>query len=311
VAILPSNLAYELLNPPLTPGSGFQFGRGTRVHVTRAQFSAPEYRINDVPNNRADGISFGPDYLGGRLITFDINIKTRDGDTVNAHDLYSHMEQAWLTEDTYIGASRLVPDEVSELIMNRHGSTKIAYGRPRQCEPTTGAVDRGWIPVTAQFQMSSHKFYEYQWRQNSISIAPGNSGGFDFPLSFPLVTVSISTDEDIVIVGGNTETWMLNTITAPNGITAPEIEVVGYYKISTAPTFSLAPGETLDIDPRPWTRRIHKNGYENVAGEFTQQSRRIGMQTLPPGVHQIVLRGQDASGTASLTTRWRDATTTW
>lgn len=306
---LPPDLGYELVNPPLDFGEGFSFGRGTRVHVANASFSSPDITIQDQPEALGDGISFGRDYYRGRLITFDINIRTVPGGTPSAHDLYMAMEAAWFTEDTHVGASRLTPGEVSTLVMNRHGQSKIAVGRPRSIEPTTGRVNSGWIPVTASFQMRTHRFYSADWGQNDISIAPGGSGGIEFPLEFPLNTVGITAQEDIVEVGGNTETWMLSTIYGP--ISQPQIDVVGYYQITTDSTFSLGPFDYLDIDPRPWSRSILLNGTQNVAGRFTQDSRRISMQTLPPGTNQVVLRGTDPTGTARLVTRWRNAWTTW
>jgi hypothetical protein len=219
------------------------------------------------------------------------------------------MEQSWFTEDTYVGASRLTPGEISELVMNRHGTTKIAYGRPRRIEPTTGRVNSGWVPVTCDFQMVTHKFYSAEWGNNSISIAPAQAGGIEFPLEFPLSTVGVTYQQDVVIVGGNTETWMLSTVYGP--ISQPIIDVVGYYQIKTAPGFSLGPYDILEIDPRPWSRKCLVNGTKNVAGKFTQDSRRISMQTIPPGVNQVVLRGTDVTGTAKLETKWRDAWTTW
>lgn len=307
----PPDLGYELVNPPIVQGNGFKFGRGTRVHVAQATFGAPAMRTDDQPNARADGISFGRDYLGGRNLTFDINIKTRTRTELpDAHTLYSNMEQAWLTEDTYVGASRLTPGEVSELYMTRHGqATRIAYGRPRQIEPTTGRVDSGWIPVTASFQTITHKFYDAAWQQNSLSSAPSSDGKFDLPFIFPLNTLGITASADIVVVGGNTETWMLSKIWGP--ISGPKITVVDYYTIETTSDFSLMAGEYLELDPRPWARKILKNGVTNVAGKFTQASRRIGMQTLPPGTHQVYLSGIDPTGTARLDTLWRNAWTTW
>jgi hypothetical protein len=307
--ILPPDLGYELVNPPLDYGDGFSFGRGTKVYVAHADFGAPETTVQDQPNPLADGLSFGRDYLRGRTITFDINIRQVAGGVPSAHDIYSAMEASWLTEDTYVGASRLTPGEVSELVMNRHGTTKIAYGRPRSIVGTTGRVNAGWVPVTASFQTITHKFYSAEWGSNTIYSAPGGSGGIEFPLEFPLNTVAISAQEDVVLVGGNTETWMLSTIYGP--IAQPIIDVVSYYKIITSSDFSLGPYDWLEIDPRPWSRKMLKNGSINVAGKFTQDSRRISMQTIPPGTNQIVLRGTDPTGTAKLVTSWRDAWTTW
>ena len=308
--ILPPDLGYELVNPPNDIGAGFSFGRGTKVNVSHASFGAPEIETQDQPNARADGLAFGRDYFRGRLISFDINIRTPSSTSPSAHDLYSRMEAAWFTEDNSVGPSRLNPGAISQLVMNRHGQVKIAYGRPRRIEPTTGRVNSGWVPVTCDFQMLSHKFYSAGFGSNSINIAPGGvGGGFEFPLEFPMSNTVVTEAEDIVIVGGNTDTWMLSYIHGP--ITAPMIDVVGYYQIKTDPTFSLGPYDWLEIDPRPWARRISKNGNINVAGRFTQSSRRISLQTLPPGTHQIVLRGSDPTGTAYLTTSWQDAWTTW
>lgn len=310
MTILPPDLGYELVNPPLDLGAGFSFGRGTKVHVTKATFGSPELEIQDQPLARADGLAFGIDYIRGRLISFDVNIRTTPTATPSAHDLYSSMEAAWYTEDTYGSPSRLTPNQISQLVMNRHGLTKIAYGRPRRIEPTTGRVDSGWVPVTCDFQMISHKFYSAEWGNNTINIAPGTvGGGFEFPLEFPMSNTIVSEGEDIVRVGGNTDTWMMSYIHGP--ITAPAIDVVGYYQVKTSPDFNLGVYDYLEIDPRPWSRRIMKNGSINVAGKFTNDSRRVSMQTLPPGTHQIVLRGTDSTGTAYLSTSWRDAWTTW
>lgn len=312
MSTLPPDLGYELINPPLLNGFGFRFGRETYAHVSLATISSPERRTDNQPNPRADGISVGREYFGGRTITFDINIKVppgRESEQGSAHEIYTHMEQSWFTEDTYLGASRLTPGEVSQLVMNRHGHIKVAYGRPANCEPTTGRVNSGWIPVTASFEMITHKFYDQIWYQNDIGLVPAVTGGIEFPMEFPLGTVGISTTEDIVTVGGNTETWMLNTIYGP--ITTPIIDVVGYYQIQTKPGFTLGANDYLEIDPRPWQRKILLNGSIPVRGKFTQASRRISMQTLPPGNNQVVLRGTDPTGTARLVTRWQNAWTTW
>jgi hypothetical protein len=220
------------------------------------------------------------------------------------------MEAAWFTEDNHSTPSRLDPGAVSQLVMNRHGQTKIAYGRPRRIYPTTGRVNSGWIPVTCDFQMLTHRFYSAAWSNNTINIAPGAvGGGFEFPLEFPMSNTAVSEAEDIVQVGGNTDTWMLTYIRGP--ITAPIVDVVGYYQIKTSPDFNLGIYDYLEIDPRPWSRSILMNGSINVAGKFTQDSRRVSQQTLPPGTHHIVLRGTDPTGTAYLSTSWRDAWTTW
>ena len=307
----PPDLGYELVNPPLTPGNGFRFGRGTLVHVTSSEISSPEVRTDDVSISRADGLRMGRDYYNGMNIVFDINIKTRTpGDNgAAAKALHRAMAAAWFTEDTLVGASRLVPGEVSELYLTDSDRTLIVYGRPRDYQPSRGRTRAGWIPVTASFRAISHKFYEAEWQHGSITSAPSSSTGLVPPFQFPLSTFSIQVLDDFLFVDGNTETWLLTKVYGP--ISQPKIEVTNYYTIETSSDFSLGAGEWLEIDPRPWVRKVMKNGVTPVAGKFTQKSRRLSMQTLPPGTHRVVLRGNDPTGTARLETSWRNAWSTW
>src|SRR5689334_5679698 len=166
----PPDLGYELVNPPFTPGDGFRFGRGTLVHVTSSEFTSPDIRTDDVNSARADGMYMGRDYFGGMTVNFDINIKTRSpGDNgAAAKDLHRRMSAAWFTEDTFVGASRLTPGEVSELYITDDDRTLIVYGRPREYQPTRGRTRAGWIPVTCSFRAISHKFYEAECQHGSI-----------------------------------------------------------------------------------------------------------------------------------------------
>lgn len=307
----PPDLGYELVNPPLTPGNGFRFGRGTLVHVAKSEISSPNIRKDRAPIGRADGMRVGREYIEGLNILFDINIKTKSpGDNgVAAKALHRRMAQAWFTEDTLVGASRLTPGEVSELYLTDDDRTLIIYGRPGEYQPSRGWTRAGWIPVTATFEAVTHKFYEAQWQHGSITSAPSTSTGFVPPFQFPLSTFSTQVLDDFLFVEGNTETWLLTKVYGP--ISQPKIEVTNYYTIETSNDFSLAAGEWLEIDPRPWARKVMKNGTIPVAGKFTAKSRRISMQTLPPGTHRVVLRGNDPTGTARLETSWRNAWSTW
>lgn len=307
----PPDLGYELVNPPIAPGSGFRFGRGTQVHVERSEISSPEIRTDDVPAGRADGMLMGRDYFNGLTITFTCNIKTKTpGDNgAAAKALHRAMAASWFTEDTGVGPSRMTPGEVSELYMTDDDRTLITYGRPRDYQPSRGRTRAGWIPVTATFKTVTHKFYEAQWQHGSIVSAPSSSTGLILPFQFPLSTYATQVLDDFLFVDGNTETWLLSKIYGP--IAQPKIEVTNYYNIETSSDFSLGAGEWLEIDPRPWSRKVMKNGTIPCAGKFTAQSRRLSMQTLPPGVHRVTLHGIDPTGTARLETSWRNAWSTW
>lgn len=297
-----TNLQYVLINPP--NDDGFRFGRNTDIHVALATFGDPDLRLNDEVNPRADGIRMGRDFYSGRTVTFDINITSRTG---TAHSQVSKMMAAWTTSDTYGSPSRQIAGAVSELHMYRHGMHKVVYGRPRRFSPTTGRVDLGWIPVTCDFQTIDHYFYDEHENVNLIGLVPPTVGGFTFPLVFPLNTIPITTQGDIVEVDGDAESWLVTTIYGP--IVNPVIDFVGYWQVKT--NLTLLTGEYLTIDPRPWSRGVYKNGTQNAAGVFTADSRRLSGMKAPPGVHQIVLRGTDPTGTARMETRWRNTYNTW
>lgn len=308
---LPPDLGYELVNPPLSVGDGFRFGRGTLVHVAQSEISSPDIRTDDIPVGRADGLMMGRDYYSGLTITFDINIKTRspEDNGAAAKTLHRRMAQAWFTEDTGVGPSRLTPGEVSELYLTDDDRTLIIYGRPRDYQPSRGRTRAGWIPVTATFRAITHKFYEANWQHGSITSAPSSSTGLLLPFIFPLNTYASQVLDDFLFVDGNTETWLLTRINGP--IQSPWVEVTNYYNIETSSDFSLGANEWLEIDPRPWVRKVMKNGTIPVAGKFKATSRRLSMQTLPPGVHKVTLHGNDPTGTARLETSWRNAWSTW
>lgn len=292
------------MNPPNEDDGGFRFGRGTNYHVEHVDFGDAEIRTNDEFITREDGERFGRDYMGGRTITFTINILTRNGDGAA---LYAKMERAWRTNDTGGGPTRHRSGVMSRLRMNRHGRPKFVYGRPRAIAPTTGRVDQGWIPVTCTFKTESHRYYEDALKQNSITVVPPTSGGFMWPITFPLATVPLSTQADIVQVLGDEDSWLVSRIDGP--IANPIIDVVNYWQIKC--NFTLGPTDYVEIDPRPWRRIVRKNGTIPMRGAFTTDSRRLSGQWVPPGVHQVVLRGTDPTGTARLTTSWHNTYTSW
>lgn len=302
MAIALNNLEYELVNPPNE--AGVHFGRNTTYHVELVTFGDVSSRVNDESNPRADGTRMGRDFYNNRTITFDINIISKTG---QCHAMVSALQACWNTADVVGSPSRMYAGRLSTLRMFRHGVHKVVYGRPRRFTPVTGRVDLGWVPVTCDFVTIDHLFYEEHENVNLITISPPDIGGFIFPVEFPWGTVPISSQADIVQVLGDAESWLRFKITGP--IVNPVVDFVGYWQVKT--NLTLLNGETLTIDPRPWNRGVYKNNTGNAAGVFTADSRRLSGLTAPPGVHQIVLRGVDGTGTAQLETRWQNTYNTW
>jgi hypothetical protein len=285
-----SNMQYEI--------AGLRFGRDTDYLVERVQFGQPAFAGNDAPLPREDGIRFGRDRLHGRTILFDLVMNKRGASESQNSDALGDLYEAWSGDSI-----RTLPDEVIPLRMNRFGRITRVYGRPRNFLPAMGRVGVGWVPVTADFQCSDHLFYEDEEQNMSITIVPASTGGFVFPLQFPASSAGIGEEAGEVVIGGNRSTWITTTITGP--IVNPEVDVLGHWKAKLLTT--ILSGQSVTIDPRPWSRGILLNGVTNVAGALTSDSPKMGEMVVPPGNQQIVLRGTDVTGTAHMSVKWRNA----
>lgn len=245
---------------------------------------------------RTDGLLMGEDLLGGGQVTFGIDIATPD-DESGALGLLEELRRVWRADEI-----RRTPGAVAELV-SEWGRT--GFGRPRRFAPGVQNVKQGFIPVVADFTLVSDLWFGAE-RSDSISFVPSLGGGLVAPLVAPLSTTATSDRSQVVTIGGETPTsHVVFEVAGP--ITNPVIDVVGVATLTFLTT--LAYDETLVVDARPWARSITVGG-SSRAGALTPASTSLSKLSLPPGNHEIVLRGSDQTGTASLTTRWRDAYTT-
>jgi len=278
--------------------AGLLLGPTTLVMVQDVVFDAPEIIKVDKQQPRADGIRFGRDQRGGRLITLTMHVFA-DGGGAQAVAMLGRMETAWLADDV-----RSVPGAVCSLRFRTGGRTLRVYGRPRRFAAISlRANANGWAPVTADFQASDHLYYSDQEHSNTVSIVPPAAGGFFTPFVFPLTSLGVSYSPGVITIGGDAPTWPVFLIRGP--ITDPVVRVVDNWSLSFT-GITLAKDETLAIDSRPWSRGVRRNVISSVAGALTAGSPRLSQVALPPSTYEIVLAGTDPTGTSSMTVAWRE-----
>lgn len=285
---VPADLSYDL--------DGFVFGANTDVMVDDIEIGSSEVVTNDVALPRQDGVRFGRDFRAGRVITFEFIILSGTG--VTALDQLAELETAWLADHV-----RSTPGAVSILSLTRSGRTRRVYGRPRRFAVAPERARHGWVSVTADFQCVDHYFYGDAELTTTVGMASPSVGGLIGPLIGPIDAESAGEGVQDLFVGGTLPGWPVIRIRGP--IIDPTVEVVGQWTASLK--LSLASDQWVVIDPTPWNRAVRHSNGGNLAGAFTAASQRLSQMRIPPGRQQILLRGIDPTGTASVTTYIREA----
>lgn len=264
----------------------------------------PETAVGDKPRPREDGVFFGRDLLAtGRVITLEGAVSTDDSATCLA--AWETLNSAWDADTT-----RLSPGAVLPLRLRIAGApTRVVYGRPRELDPKEdpgfSLVDAGRIDFAAQFRAVNHLYYDDLEQTEVIGVVPATSSGLTSPLMVPLsmnTTVDEANAQGTVDVGGTQPATPVITIYGP--ITNPTWFAIGYGWLQLQMT--LAADQFVTLDCRPWVRTVRLNGVTDCAGLLTSTSLRLSQARLFPGRHRVVLRGTSATGTAYMTTTWRD-----
>lgn len=267
----------------------------------------PEITAGDKPRPREDGVFFGRDLLSsGRLIVLEGSVSTRDGSS--CRQAWQALSEAWDAQYT-----RYTPGAVRMLRLRlADGDTKIVFGRPRELAPKDDVrfalLGVGRIDFVAQFRCVDHLLYADPARTSDVGIVSDTVPGLVSPLRSPLSSKARAAPAGGELeVGGTHPAWPAATIYGP--IVNPTwFDVgVGFLQFRT----ELKADQFLSFDTAPWNRGALVDGVTNVAGALTQGSLRLSRATLTPGAHRVVLRGTSDTGTAHMTTSWREAATTY
>lgn len=279
----------------LYPGADYTFGTGDLPVFNRTppEIGSLDIRTSDVDRPRSDGRAFGVDYLGGQTLSFHLGVRATSDAEVRAET--AKLRNLWRAD-----VVRLTPGAVAELHAEYAGRTRIVYGRPRRFDPDfSDSAVNNLVDVLADFACVDDVYYGAEEGGTTVALVSEPSGGLLAPLASPLGTTRTSDRSVSIDVETELPAWPIIEIEGP--ITQPVIEVVGVWRMEIRT--SLAEDQTLVIDTRPWVRSILRNGSASLAGSL--RGTRLTDAGLPPGRHEIALRGQDSTGTAIARVRWR------
>jgi hypothetical protein len=277
---------------------GLLMGPGTPYVITDInEGGRPEFLSGDRVRPREDGIHFGKDRIGGRVYSIQGSVDTASETLGRA--AWAALSKKWNSPD-----SRRTPGRVVELRVRQHdGATRIVYGRPRRIDPANQVLLAvGRIDFVLDFQCIDHLFYGDQEFSNMVTIIPPITGSLTFPAVFPINTHGAATVQSDVTILGDDDAWIVTEFHGP--ILNPVIDVPGSWAAEVGMDLDFS--QTLKIDPRPGFRGVYLNGVAIPSGVLSSSSPRLSNMKLAPGEHNLILRGYDATGTATMNNSWRN-----
>lgn len=280
---------------------GVVFGRGQPVAVEDFDPGDVGARLGDVDVAGGEGVVPGYDYHGGR--TLSLTVFTDQVDAASAQTAWRSLEALWRQRDLRYTPRAVVPLRIR--LADR--PTVRVYGRPRRFTPTSlRSLADGSVGAVATFDAMHTNYYSDTEHTTTLTLVPDLSGGVTVPYTVPFQLSAVDTSADDTITnGGGADAWPIITFTGP--ITQPEIRWVGT-AVSMRLATTIASGQTVTLDPRPWARSITRSDGASLAG--LARGSHLEDLALPPGPTTIAFRGQDATGTATCQVSWRDAHTT-
>ncbi|MEU3566874.1 hypothetical protein AB0E96_00360 [Kitasatospora sp. NPDC036755] len=282
---------------------GVLIGHGTAVLIEDIDgIGTPERRTGDRPIAGEDGNYPGRDTYAPRTLRITAGIRT-PGNPGAALDRLAELERA---ADTKV---RLTPGAFDVLRIRRPGQpVRRQYGRLAGVEAVSLAgAPFGWIPVHITFVALDPAWYADSTTglNLGLDVSARRGQGFTAPLRAPMTTGTADPKArpGWAVNTGNRPTWPSVRITGP--VVNPKVWIEG-----TDATLELAvvlgDGETIDIETRPGTRTVIRNGLGSAAGALTRASR-LDAFAIGPGRSEVRWTAQDATGTSRLALTWRDA----
>jgi hypothetical protein len=282
--------------------AGVPIGAGTDIPVGDIEgLGLPEVRTQDVENPAGDGAFAGVDLYGPRTVRIEAGIRT-PGDPARALDLLAELQRA--ADDPEV---RRTPGAQTLLRLRMPGrGTRRLYGRLRRVEATSTAdTVHGWIPLDLEFVALDPRFHGDELDALTLTLSPDGLGGLRAPLIAPLTTGVAIPDERRGRLHnlGDLPAWPSLRITGP--CANPRIRHVESGQVIELAT-TLRSGEYIDIETRPGTRWVLRNGTGNLAPALSPASR-LDTFTVPPGSSELWWTARDYTNATRLAVTWRAA----
>ncbi|KOX10147.1 hypothetical protein [Nocardiopsis sp. NRRL B-16309] len=280
---------------------GLVIGRGQAVAVDDFDLGDVGARLGDVDVAGGEGVVPGYDYHGGR--TLSLTVFTDQADAATAQAAWRSLESLWRQHDLRYTPRTVVPLRIR--VADR--DTVRVYGRPRKFSPTglRGLPD-GAVGAIATFDAMHTNYLSDEESTVTLSLVTTGDGGITWPIaSWPITWAAGGERQDAAYNAGDMDAWPLITISGP--ITNPQVALVGT-NISIRLVDTIADGQSVTLDPRPWSRSITRSDGASLAGKA--RGSRLEDLRLPPGQTVIHFSGTDLTGTSSCTVRHRHAYST-
>lgn len=272
---------------------GGQFGD---IIVTDFQPGSAELRGEHTPRPNGDGVISGRTFLGGRTWAFDMTTNRKD--LSGAMSTESALAAAWEDPEVRTQAGLLVP-----LSYNLDGKWRRVYGQPgRYSGPRADVLARqGAGKIVADFEVLEPYHFDEDEQHVRLTIVPSTTGGFTFPLVFPLSTRRVSTPRaGLVSNAGDRPTPLKAVFRGP--VTDPWVRAAAGWEIGLLGT--LAYDVSVTVDPLAGT--VIRSDGASVNGILTRATR-LRQAKLPAGQSELTFGGKDETGTASVDLYWRNA----
>lgn len=328
------------------PGASLTFGRQSSgiYCLSEPDVSFGDMDLADAALPGEDGIRMGRDYQRQATVQFELGVDGVDG-PVDLHwvrpsaggrrvgdwtateaavaaaikrdqgphqwglDGVNLVRQVWRADSLRGKAGR-----VAWLVHSAGGRTRQLYGRPRKFAVSHSRFTRqGYTPVVAEFTAVDDRFYDqtekseemYDRRHVTTPPRPGRPEG-----EYGWASRKTATIRQL----GALNTYPYIEIFGP--CTNPKV-TLGPDLWSVQLSMSIAAGDHVTIDPRPWVRTVtHHKGSSavSVADKLTRSSLRLAQMFVPPGTWTASMSyTRLGPGLAETRVRiaWRDAYAWW
>ncbi|MEV7936599.1 hypothetical protein AB0O82_10690 [Kitasatospora sp. NPDC088264] len=284
---------------------GILIGHGTTVLIRDIEgIGTPDRRAGDRPIPGEDGNYPGRDTYAPRTLRIAAGIRT-PGRPDAALDQFAALEQA---ADTQV---RLTPGATDVLRIRRPGQpVRRLYGRLAGVEAVS-LVDAvfGWVPVQITYVGLDPAWYADtpSGVLLHLDVDPQRKDGFEAPLRAPMTTgtANPAARPGWAPNAGNRPAWPTLRITGP--VVNPRVWLEGVPGAVLDFDLALGDGEWIDIETRPGTRWVLRNGGQGSAAGALRRASRLDAFQIPPGRTEVRWTAQDATNTARLSVTWRDA----
>jgi hypothetical protein len=293
-----NEMQFEIL-PTAEADEGIPFGIGLDVSVDSDGFKpgGPSWYAEDSENPMNGSTSFGRDHLVGPSWQWALHVNRDAVET--AVESLEDLSAAW--------QAPMIRDEPGAVLAIRYqlaGRTRRIFGRPRRFEYSpSNLILGGFVPIDADFKCVDARTYDDIEQTARLDLHTESAGGLVLPVTLPFNTLPPGNQDGQIHVDGNAETYPIIRFEGP--VVKPGLECNEW---AVSLDMTLADGEYVEIDCRPWAQTVLFNGSTSVAGALGRRQW-LSRMKFNPGNRDLKFTGFASSVATACEVRWRPAWT--